>query len=68
MSCGKEINCEVWPRILLLFRKKFNKFSKTGAQMLDSIYYYNYFGIMLFLCESIKILPYKRKDVISVFS
>ena len=27
------------PSILSLFRNKFNKFNKTGAQMLDSIYH-----------------------------
>ena len=27
------------PRILSLFRNKFNKFNNTGAQMLDSIYH-----------------------------
>ena len=27
------------PSILLLFRKEFNKFNNTGAQMLDSIYH-----------------------------
>ena len=27
------------PRILSLFRNEFNKFNKTGARMLDSIYH-----------------------------
>ena len=33
------------PSILSLFRKEFNKFINTGAQMLDSIYHMTYFEI-----------------------
>ena len=29
------------PSILSLFRNEFNKFNKTGARMLDSIYHYD---------------------------
>ena len=52
------IKCEAC-RILLLFRNKFNKFSNTGAQMLDSIYH----DIKItkkshFWRENIKIFPY----------
>ena len=36
---GKRDKMQGLPRILSLFRNKFNKFNNTGAQMLDSIYH-----------------------------
>ena len=36
---GKKIKCEAKPRILSLFPNVFNKFNKTRAQMLYSIYH-----------------------------
>ena len=36
---GKRDKMRCLPRILSLFRNKFNKFNKTRAQMLDSIYH-----------------------------
>ena len=36
---GKEIKMRGLPSILSLFRNEFNKFNKTRAQMLDSIYH-----------------------------
>ena len=37
------------PSILSLFRNKFNKFNKTGAQMLDSIYHMILFVLVLYV-------------------
>ena len=36
---GKSDKMRGFPSILSLFRNKFNKFNKTGARMLDSIYH-----------------------------
>ena len=36
---GKSDKMRGLSSILLLFRNKFNKFNKTGARMLDSIYH-----------------------------
>ena len=33
MGCRKDIKCEAFPSILLLFRIEFNKFNDTGAQL-----------------------------------
>ena len=38
-SWGKEIKCKAKPRILSVFRNKFNKFNNTGARMIESIYH-----------------------------
>ena len=43
------------PSILSLFRFQFNKFNKTGAQMIDSIYHMTLRSH--FLHKNIKILP-----------
>ena len=39
MSWGKEIKCEACRAFSLFFRNEFNKFNKTRARMLDSIYH-----------------------------
>ena len=36
---GKEIKCEACRAFYLFFRNEFNKFNKTRARMLDSIYH-----------------------------
>ena len=36
---GKSDKMQGFPSILLLFRNEFNKFNKTGARMIDSIYH-----------------------------
>ena len=36
---GKRDKMRGWPSILSLFCKEFNKFNRTGARMLDSIYH-----------------------------
>ena len=44
--------------ILSLFRNEFNKFTNTGARMLDSIYHMTiHYLEITFWCEKIKILP-----------
>ena len=39
MSWGEKDKMRGLPSILSLFRNESNKFNKTGAQMLDSIYH-----------------------------
>ena len=46
------------PSILSFFRNSLNKFSNTGARMLDYIYQ-NYFEI-IFLGENVRVLSYMR--------
>ena len=48
------------PSILSLYRNEFNTFNKTGARMLDSIYYMTLkLFSNLFLAENIRVLPYE---------
>ena len=58
------------PSLLLLFRKEFNKFSKTGARMLGYIYYMtlNLICKQVFWYENVNILPNIRDIVIDVIS
>ena len=58
------------PSILSLFRNKFNKFSNTGARMLDSIYHMTKTTFKsCFLCEnSAKILPYTGDVIMDVIT
>ena len=42
---GKRDKMRGLPSILSLFRNEFNKFNKTRARMLDSIYHDKYFEI-----------------------
>ena len=36
---SKEIKCQACQAVYLFFRNEFNKFNKTRARMLDSIYH-----------------------------
>ena len=49
------------PSILSLFRNVFNKFNKTGARMLDSIYH------MILKHFEISFLAYKRYNFVKMY-
>ena len=57
------------PSILSLFRNEFNKFNKTRARMLDSIYHmaFNYLKSH-FWCENVKIFLYLRNIIMEVIA
>ena len=55
--------------ILSLFRNEFNKFNKTGARMLDSVYRMTLKLLkMNFWRENIKILPFLRNVIMNVIT
>ena len=66
---AKRNKMQSWPCILSLFRKEFNKFNYTGAQMLDTTYHMTMKNLeVAFFVTTFgfsRILPHVIMDVIT---
>ena len=63
------IKCEAFRAFYRFFATNFNKFNKTGARMLDSVYHITLKLLkMNFWRENIKILPFLRNVIMNVIT